>query len=82
MNKQQLNRANELAERIESLETQLVEWKHVTCLITNVLRCSIINSNQLVELSTKNVDIQVVRALAMNKIETELETLKIEFNNL
>ena len=43
MNKEQLTRANELAERIEKLETQLVGWKHVACLRTTVLRCSLIN---------------------------------------
>ena len=49
MNKEQLTRANELAERIEKLETQLVGWKHVAGLRTTVLRCSLINSNQLIE---------------------------------
>lgn len=82
MNKEQLTRANELAERIEKLETQLVGWKHVACLRTTVLRCSLINSNQLIELSAENIDIQIVRALAINKIETELEALKVEFDNL
>lgn len=82
MNKEQLTRANELAERIEKLETQLVGWKHVADLRTTVLRCSLINSNQLIELSAENIDIQIVRALAINKIETELEALKVEFDNL
>ena len=82
MNKEQLTRANELAERIEKLETQLVGWKHVAGLRTTVLRCSLINSNQLIDLSAENIDIQIVRALAINKIETELEALKVEFDNL
>lgn len=82
MNKEQLTRANELAERIEKLETQLVGWKYVAGLRTTVLRCSLINSNQLIELSAENIDIQIVRALAINKIETELEALKVEFDNL
>lgn len=82
MNKEQLTRANELVERIEYLETQLEGWRRVVGLRTNVLYCSLINNDKLAELSTENIDIQTVRTLAMNKIETELEKLKNEFDNL
>ncbi|MBD9092295.1 MAG: hypothetical protein EGQ20_07185 [Bacteroides oleiciplenus] len=81
MNKEQLTRANELAERIEKLETQLEGWQYVIGIHNENIRFRI-GRGCVVDLVTGNIDVKVMKALAISKIESELEVLRNEFDNL
>lgn len=87
MNKEQLQKGKQLAENIEKLEAQLEGWKVGDCFSYETISIYMkakenITSRHLDKLQTKYIDFSVVKAIAISRIEKELNELKTEFEKL
>lgn len=83
MTNEQLQNGAKLAEKIGALELQLEGWKRATRFTyDNVTLYSKGDNLSFDKIKTSYIDFDVMKTLAIARIEKELNELKTEFENL
>lgn len=84
MTTEQLQNGTKLAGEIEHLETQLAGWKVAERFTYQCVNLYVPSQGgrQLDKIETKYVDFEVVKAIAIARIEKELNELKQQFEKL
>lgn len=80
MTNEQLQNGIRMAEEIKYLEKQLERWNEAIRFSNSSI--SLFDSKCRVEVETKYIDFDVVKALAISKIEKRLKEVKEQFENL
>lgn len=82
MTNEQLVEANELSKRIEYLEEQLRKWKRATSISSDAVTILDMDDRTRISVSSNFVNFDVMKALAISLIESELNECKMKFENL
>lgn len=80
MNIEQLQKGKDLSEKIKKLNYQLETWKKANAFKYSDLVLIGEGSNQVID--SKYINFEVMKAIAMYKIESELKELTYLFDNL
>ena len=81
MNLEQLQLGQDLTKEIKELTAQLNAWKNAVGVVRS-LSLDIKGSNYYFEADKRYIDFNVMRSLAICKLEEKLKTLQEQFNNL
>lgn len=81
MNLEQLQLGQDLAKEIKEVTAQLNAWKNAVGVVRS-LSLDIKGSNYYFEADKQYIDFNVMRSLAVCKLEEKLKTLQEQFNNL
>ena len=81
MNLEQLQLGQDLAKEIKEVTAQLNAWKNAVGVVRS-LSLDIKGSNYYFEADKRYIDFNVMRSLAVCKLEEKLKTLQEQFNNL
>ena len=81
MTNEQLVEANKISKRIEYLEEQLHRWKRAIVISCDAI--TILDKDRTrITVSSSFVNFDVMKALAISLIESELNECKMKFENL
>ena len=81
MTNEQLVEANKISKRIEYLEEQLRKWKRAINISNDAI--TILDKDRTrISVSSNFVNFDVMKALAISLIESELNECKMKFENL
>lgn len=81
MNLEQLQLGQDLAKEIKEVTAQLNAWKNAVGVVRS-LSLDIKGSNYYFEADKRYIDFNVMRSLAICKLEEKLKTLQEQFNSL
>jgi hypothetical protein len=81
MNLEQLQLGQDLAKEIKEVTNQLNAWKNAVN-IQRTISLVIKGSNYFFEADKRYIDFNVMRSLAICKLEEKLKALQEQFNNL
>lgn len=81
MTEEKLQKANELKTKIDRIQKQLEFWKQAKRFNRDAISMYDYKNNSF-EVNVCNIDFEVMKTLAISKIEKDLKAVTDEFNNL
>lgn len=80
MTEDKLQKANDLKTKIDRIKKQLDLWKQAKGMRDSINLCGA--NGHSVDVFSYNIDFEVMKTLAISKIEKDLKAVTDEFNNL
>lgn len=80
MTEDKLQKANDLKTKIDRIKKQLDLWKQAKGMRDSINLCG--TNGHILDVFSYNIDFEVMKTLAISKIEKDLKAVIDEFNNL